>query len=119
MSEEVEDVRAALRERFGDNEKEIDLMLSRYVGQHRTIRSFFRLWLEERLREQASWMMNYINVEVIADAAVAMAAWSPYPQSRRGSFGGVYTYSSPGRSRRRSGAGTFAREPMLAGELVG
>lgn len=33
MAEEVEDVRAALRKRFGGNEKEVALMLSRYVGQ--------------------------------------------------------------------------------------
>lgn len=72
MTEEIEDVRAALRERFGDNEKEIQLMLGRYVGQHRSIRSFFRQWLEGRLAEQAPWMMNYINVVLIADVAVAM-----------------------------------------------
>ena len=72
MTEEVEDVRAALRKRLGDNEKEIELMLGRYVGQPRTVRSFFRHWLEERLADQATWMMNYINIELIADAAVAM-----------------------------------------------
>jgi hypothetical protein len=72
MTEEIEEVRDALRKRLGDNEKEIELMLSRYVGQHRTVRSFFRRWLEGRLAEQATWMMNYINVDLIADAAVAM-----------------------------------------------
>ena len=91
MSEEVEDVRAALRKRFGDNEKEIDQMLSRYAGQHLTVRSFLRHWLETRLAEQASWMMNYINVEVIADAAVAMGRVVTVPakparQLRRGVY---------------------------------
>lgn len=91
MIEEVEDVRVALRMRFGDNEKEIALMLSRYVGQHRSVRSFFRQWLEGRLAEQASWMMNYINVELIADAAVAMGRVitvpaKPASQLRRGAY---------------------------------
>ena len=71
MSEEENDVRAALRQRFGTNEKEIELMLGRYVGYHLTVRGFIRRWLEERLAEQASWMLDYINVELIADAAVA------------------------------------------------
>lgn len=91
MNEEIEDVRAALRKRFGNNEKEIELMLSRYVGQHRTIRSFFRKWLEARLAEQAGWMMNFINVEVIADAAVAMGRVvtvpaKPVSQLQRGMY---------------------------------
>ena len=91
MSKEVDDVRTALRKRLGNNEKEIELMLSRYVGQHLTIRSFFRHWLETRLAEQASWMMNYINVELIADAAVAMGRVvtvpaKPASQLRRGQY---------------------------------
>ena len=91
MSDELDDVRAALRKRFGDNEKEIELMLSRYVGQHLTVRSFFRHWLETRLAEQASWMMNYINVEVIADAALAMGRVvtvpaKPASQLRQGKY---------------------------------
>ncbi len=89
MTEEVEDVRAALRKRFGDNEKEISLMLSRYVGQHLSVRSFFREWLEGRLAEQATWMMNYINVELIADAAVGRVITvpaKPASQLRRGAY---------------------------------
>lgn len=91
MTEEVEDVRAALRKRLGDNENEIELMLGRYVGQHRTVRSFFRRWLEGRLAEQATWMMNYINVDLIADAAVAMGRVvtvpaKPESQLRRGVY---------------------------------
>lgn len=39
---------------------------SRRVGQHLTIRSFFRHWLEMRLAEQASWMMNYTEA-ILAD----------------------------------------------------
>lgn len=91
MSDELDDVRAALRKRFGDNEKEIELMLSRYVGQHLTVRSFFRHWLETRLAEQASWMMNYINIEVIADAGLAMGRVvtvpaKPASQLRQGKY---------------------------------
>lgn len=91
MTEEVEDVRAALMKRFGGNEKEIALMLSRYVGQHLSIRSFFWQWLEGRLAEQASWMMNYISVELIADVAVAMGRVitvpaKPASQLRRGVY---------------------------------
>ena len=66
-------------------------MLSRYVGQHRSVRSFFRHWLERRLAEQATWMMNYINVELIADAAVVMGRVitvpaKPASQLRRGVY---------------------------------
>jgi hypothetical protein len=71
MSDEEQDVRAALRQRFGSNDREIQLMLDRYVGRHLTVHGFFRRWLEERLAEQASWMLDYINVELIAGAAVA------------------------------------------------
>jgi len=53
MTEEVEDVRAALRKRLGDDEKEIELMLGRYVGQHRTVRSFFRTCSPHRSGAQA------------------------------------------------------------------
>jgi hypothetical protein len=51
MTEDLQEVRTALQKRFGDNEKEIELMLGRYVGQHLTIRSFFREWLHARLAE--------------------------------------------------------------------
>ena len=37
MTEDLQEVREALRKRFGDNEKEIELMLRRYVGQHLTV----------------------------------------------------------------------------------
>ncbi|WP_434422033.1 transposase [Nannocystis pusilla] len=72
MNDEEQEVRAALRERLGDNEKEIRLMLGQYEGRHLTVRGFFRKWLEGRLAEQAGWMLAYINVELIADAAVAL-----------------------------------------------
>jgi hypothetical protein len=86
-------------ERFGDNEQEITLMLSRYVGQHRSVRSFFRQWLEGRLAGQANWMMNYINVKLIADVAVAMGRVITVPAKPGSSFGGACTCSSPRRSR--------------------
>jgi hypothetical protein len=72
MNDEEREVRAALQERLGDNEKEIRLMLSRYEGRHLTIRGFFRKWLEARLAEQAGWMLDYIDVALIADTAVAL-----------------------------------------------
>lgn len=71
MNHEEQEVRAALRERLGGNEKEIQRMLARYEGRHRTVHGFFRKWLESRLAEQAGWMLDYINVGLIADAAVA------------------------------------------------
>jgi hypothetical protein len=91
MTEDLQEVRTALQKRFGDNEKEIELMLGRYVGQHLTIRSFFRDWLHERLAEQATWMMNLINVELIADTAVALGRVITVPakpanQLRRGVY---------------------------------
>lgn len=57
MSEEVDDVRTALRKRLGNNEKEIELMLSRYVGQHLSFGS--RPWATHRgrsARQARSWM---------------------------------------------------------------
>ncbi|MCY1056212.1 hypothetical protein [Nannocystis sp. SCPEA4] len=72
MNDEEREVRTALQERLGDNEKEIQLMLGRYEGRHRTVRGFFRKWLERRLAEQAEWMLAYIDVALIADAAVAL-----------------------------------------------
>ncbi len=91
MTEDLQEVRTALQKRFGDNEKEIELMLRRYVGQHLTIRSFFREWLHERLAEQATWMMNLINVELVADTAVALGRVvtvpaKPASQLRRGVY---------------------------------
>lgn len=71
MSDEEQEIRAVLRERLGDNEGEIQLMLGWYEGRHRSVQGFFRKWLERRLAEQAGWMLDYINVKLIADAAVA------------------------------------------------
>lgn len=91
MTEDLQEVREALQKRFGNNEKEVELMLRRYVGQHLTIRSFFRDWLHERLAEQATWMINLINVELIADTAVALGRVitvpaKPASQLRRGVY---------------------------------
>jgi len=91
MTEDLQEVREALQKRFGDNEKEIELMLRRYAGQHLTVRSFFRGWLHERLAEQATWMMDLINVELIADTAVALGRVitvpaKPASQLRRGVY---------------------------------
>ena len=91
MSDEKQEVRAALKQHLGSNEKEIELMLRRYAGQHLTVRSFFRGWLHERLAEQATWMMDLINVELIADTAVALGRVitvpaKPASQLRRGVY---------------------------------
>lgn len=68
-------------------------LLCRYVGQHPTVRSFFRRWLEGRLAEQAQWMMNYINVDLIADAAVAMGRVVTVPAKPASQLrGGVYVF---------------------------
>ena len=91
MTEDLQEVRVALQKRFGDDEREIELMLGLYVGQHLTIRGFFRDWLHERLAEQATWMMNLINVELIADTAEALGRVvtvpaKPASQLRRGVY---------------------------------
>lgn len=93
MSEEEQDVLAALQRRFGDNEKEIARMLGWYVGHHLTVRGFFRKWLEARLGNQAGWMLDYINVELIADAAVAKGRVITLPAKRRDTFrAGAYVF---------------------------
>jgi hypothetical protein len=91
MSDEQQEVRAALRQRFGSNEKEIELMLGRYEGRHLTVPGFFRRWLESRLGEQAIWMLDYIDVRLIADTAVTLGrvetmAAGPGSTARRGLY---------------------------------
>ena len=96
-NEDKREVRAALQGHLGDNETEIQRMLARYEGRHRTIRGFFRRWIEARLAEQAEWMLDYINVELIADAAVAL--------------GRVVTLDAAPRSASRSGLHVFLHKP--------
>lgn len=61
MSDEKQDVRAALRLLLGKNEKEIELMLGRYAGYSLTVRGFMRRWLEKRLGRQ-EWMLSQGDV---------------------------------------------------------
>lgn len=72
MSEEEREVRAAVKRLVGDDEVEIQRMLTRYEGCHPTVRVFFRGWLGERLGEQAEWILRLINVKRIADTAVKL-----------------------------------------------
>ncbi len=51
MTQEDDGVRAALQERFGKNEKEIERLLGGYVGTHMTVRGYFRKWLTVHLAE--------------------------------------------------------------------
>jgi hypothetical protein len=71
MTHQDDGVRAVLQKRFGRNEKEIERMLGCYVGVHMTVRGYFRKWLTVHLAEHASWMLDYINIRLIADVATA------------------------------------------------
>lgn len=72
MSEEEQEVLAAVKGLVGDDEVEVQRMLARYEGCHPTIRGFFRGWIETRLGGQAEWMLRLINVKRIADTAVKL-----------------------------------------------
>ena len=63
-------VRAALELRFRGVEHEVERLLGFYVGRYETVTGFFRSWLEERLAEQASWMLEYIDIEAVAEGAL-------------------------------------------------
>ena len=49
MSEEEQEVLAAVKGLVGDDEVEVQRMLARYEGCHPTVRGFFRGWFETRL----------------------------------------------------------------------
>lgn len=72
MSEEINEVWAAIQEHRRCSDKETEFLMRHYEGRHGNVRGFFRRWLETRLGEQAEWMLNYIKVELIADVAVEM-----------------------------------------------
>ena len=71
MTQEDTGVRVALQRRFGKNEKEIERWLGDYVGVYVTARGYFRKWLTEHLAEHAGWMLDYIDVRMITDVAMA------------------------------------------------
>lgn len=81
MSDEEQDVRAALRLRLGDNESEIELLLGRYAGYSVTVPGFMRRWLKKQLGGQA-WMLEYINTRLLADVAVATGRVMTVPAKR-------------------------------------
>ena len=92
MCDEEREVRAAVRAYVGNNKDEVERLLARYVGHHRSVRGFFRRWFEERLGEQADWMLAYINIALITDAAIAMRRVITLPARSRKKQGGVYVF---------------------------
>ncbi len=92
MTQEDDGVRAALRERFGKNEKEIERLFGGYVGTYMTVRGYFRKWLAVQLAEHASWMLDYINVRLIAEVAAATGRVVTLPAKRGPGRIGVYVF---------------------------
>jgi len=92
MIQDDDGVRAALQQRFGKNEKEIERLLSCYVGMHVTVRGYFRKWLTVQLAEHASWMLDYIDVRLIAEVAGAMGRVVTLPAKRGPGRIGVYVF---------------------------
>lgn len=70
MKTDEKTVRAALELRFRGAEYEVERMLGFYEGCYESVTGFFRSWLEERLAEQATWLLEYIDIEAIAEGAL-------------------------------------------------
>lgn len=62
-------VRAALELQFRGAGYEVERLLGFYEGRYESVVGFFRTWLEERLAEQATWMLEYIDIEKVVDGA--------------------------------------------------
>ena len=92
MTQEDTGVRVALQRRFGKNEKEIERWLGDYVGVYVTARGYFRKWLTEHLAEHAGWMLDYIDVRLITDVAMASGMLVTLPAKRGPGQIGVYVF---------------------------
>jgi hypothetical protein len=92
MTQEDTGVRVALKRRFGKNEKEIERWLGDYVGVYVTARGYFRKWLTEHLAEHAGWMLDYIDVRLITDVAMASGMLVTLPAKRGPGQIGVYVF---------------------------
>ena len=92
MTQEDTGVRVALKRRFGKNEKEIERWLGDYVGVYVTARGYFRKWLTEHLAEHAGWMLDYIDVRLITDVAMASGLVVTLPAKRGPGKIGVYVF---------------------------
>jgi hypothetical protein len=92
MTQENTGVRVALKRRFGKNEKEIERWLGDYVGVYVTARGYFRKWLTEHLAEHAGWMLDYIDVRLITDVAMASGMLVTLPAKRGPGQIGVYVF---------------------------
>ena len=92
MTQEDNGVRVALKRRFGKNEKEIERWLGDYVGVYVTARGYFRKWLTEHLAEHAGWMLDYIDVRLITDVAMASGMLVTLPAKRGPGQIGVYVF---------------------------
>lgn len=92
MTQEDTGVRVALKRRFGKNEKEIERWLGGYVGVYVTARGYFRKWLTEHLAEHAGWMLDYIDVRLITDVAMASGMLVTLPAKRGPGQIGVYVF---------------------------
>jgi|GEM_PF-3502907 len=92
MTQDDDGVRAALQQHFGENENEIERLLGGYVGVHATVRGYFRKWLTVQLAEHASWMLDYINVRLLAEVAGATGRVVTLPAKRGPGRLGVYVF---------------------------
>jgi hypothetical protein len=92
MIQDDDGVRAALQQLLGRNEKEIELMLGRYAGYSLTVRGFMRRWFEKRFGEH-EWMLEFIDIRLIADVAVATGRVVTVPAKRGATLRrGVYVF---------------------------
>lgn len=83
--------RGARWERRGQDGS-IERWLSDYVGVYVTARGYFREWLTEHLAEHAGWMLEYIDVHLITEAAMTAGLVVTLPAKRGPGKIGVYVF---------------------------
>ncbi|MBK8265332.1 MAG: hypothetical protein IPK80_28885 [Nannocystis sp.] len=69
MKEIDERLMKALKKAVGDNPAEIELLLRYYVGEYISVQGFIRRMLEERLGDQADWILKFIDARTITRVA--------------------------------------------------
>lgn len=92
MNTKEDEVRAALKLRFKGAEHEVERLLRFYEGRYATVTEFIREWLAERLAEQASWMLEYLDVEKVADGAVARGCVWTMPAGAGGGSAALFVF---------------------------
>lgn len=70
MKEIDERLMKALKKALGDNPAEIERLLRYYVGEYVSVQGFIRRMLEERLGDQADWILKFIDVRTITSVAM-------------------------------------------------